>query len=448
MRRNAAHSIVTHGTPGEALSLPARPAQPMSRPRPLALRYRPARRTDVETLAELGHRAYRVSSLEKRRDFYTDHPRFGLRDVRVGELDGQIVASLVLYPLTVFVRGQRVPLTGVGSVAVSPEHRRRGVGEALLRAALRELRQRGDALCGLYAFRGSYFRRLGWGVSEIVHQLAVAPANLPVSDESRRVRRLMLPDRPHVEALYERVASQGHFALARTSAWWSQRLWTYPGDWVVYEGKRRGQVEGYLHYEADASDGPFELALTLSEFVAATPEAHRGLVGHLAALADQVREIQYAAPADGAWLALLRSAQNLRPGAAMGVLHDTGNVAHGMMLRVTDVKLALERLPVSPLARGEVALEVDDGVLAPNARAWRVRASEGGLMVRPESAGAARGLPRLKVPADALGPLLAGTLSPARAAEAGLLDASGGAAEVVERWFVARPAFAYPLNAF
>ena len=91
---------------------PVRPA------RPPAIRYRPARRTDVENLADLGARAYRVHSVEKRRDFYTEHPRFGLRDVRVGELDGQIVASLVLYPLKGWVRGQLVPVTGIGSVAV------------------------------------------------------------------------------------------------------------------------------------------------------------------------------------------------------------------------------------------------------------------------------------------------------------------------------------------
>src|SRR5437899_3374119 len=115
-------------------------------PRPPAIRYRPARRTDVETLAELAARTYRVASVEKRREFYTDHPRFGLRDVRVAELDGEVVASLVLYPLLACVRGQRLPLAGVGSVAVSPEHRRRGVGEAMMRGALRELRQSGRAL--------------------------------------------------------------------------------------------------------------------------------------------------------------------------------------------------------------------------------------------------------------------------------------------------------------
>ena len=422
--------------------------------RPPAMRYRPARRTDVETLAELGLLAYRVSSLEKRREFYTDHPRFSLRDVRVGELDGRIVASLVLYPLAGWVRGQRVPLTGVGSVAVSPEHRRRGVGETLMRSALRELRQRGSAFSALYAFRGSYYRKLGFGVIEVVQQLAVSPANLPASDETRRVRRLLLPDRPAVEALYERVAAQGHFALARTHEWWAQRLWGYPGDWVVYEGRRRGQIEGYLHYEVDTTHGPFHLGLTLTEFVAASPEARRGLVGYLASLADQVQEIHHAAPGDNLWLATLGTAQNLRPGAEIGVLLDTGGVAHGAMLRVTDVKAGLECLPVGPHARGEVVLDVDDPILPQNARAWRVVAREGRLHVKPETAGAehapkaGRGrLPRLKVPADALGPVVAGTLSATGAAAAGLIESSGGA-EVVEPWFRAKPAFLYPMNVF
>src|SRR6185295_11137939 len=250
-------------------------------PRPPAIRYRPARRTDVETLAELGTRTYRVASVEKRREFYTDHPRFGLRDVRVIELEGQVVASLVLYPFHAYVRGQKIPVTGVGSVAVSPEHRRRGVGEAGMRAALRELRQRGSHLSVLYPFRNYYYRRLGYGTIEYVHQLAVAAANLPLSDEARRVRRMLLPDRVAIEALYERAAQQGHFALTRAPEWWARRLWTYPGDWVVYEGKRRGQIEGYLYYEVENSRGPFRLAITLNEFVASTPEAHQGLLGHL-----------------------------------------------------------------------------------------------------------------------------------------------------------------------
>lgn len=423
---------------------------PPRAPRLPALRYRPARRTDVETLAELGLRAYRVSSLEKRREFYTDHPRFGLRDVRVGELDGQVVCSLVLYPFTAYVRGQRVPVTGVGSVAVSPEHRRRGIGEGMIRAMLRETRQDGRALSMLYAFRGSYYRKFGYGAVEMCQPLAFAPSNLPPSEEARRTRRLMLPDRPAVEALFERAASQGHFALGRTHDWWTRRLWNYPGDWVVYEGRRRGQIEGYIYYEVDSTQGPFKLAVSLIEFVATTPEAHRGLVGHLASLSDQVMEIHYAAPADNVWPLLLKTPQNLRPGAEIGLIADTGNLGVGAMLRFTDVRLGLERLPVWSQARGEIVLDVDDPILPPNARAYRVGARDGRLKVRPEPATTRtrRKLPRVSLTADMLGPIAAGTLSPLCAAEMGLIDSSGGAAETIERWFRARPAYIYRLNAF
>ena len=415
--------------------------------RPPALRCRAARRADIEALAALGQLAYRVSSLEQRLDFYTDHPRFGLRDVRVAELDGRIVASLVLYPLTAWVRGRRVPLAGVGSVAVSPEHRRQGVGEALLRAALRELRRGGRPLSALYAFRGSYYRKLGYGTVEVVHQLAVGPANLPLFPERRAVRRLRAADRPAVEALYARAAAAGHFALERGADWWAQRLWDYPGDWVVYAGAG-GRLEGYLHYEMDTTHGAFRLGMTLGEFVAVTPAARRGLVGHLASLADQVSEIHHAAPADNLWLATLRTAQNLRPGAEMGVLLDTGGVAHGAMLRVTDVKAALEALPVAPRARGEVVLTVEDAVLPQNALAWRVTARAGRLDVAPAPARGGRGrTPRLTVPADLLGPILAGTIAPTAAAAAGLIASDGGA-EAVEPWFASPPAFLYPMNVF
>lgn len=416
--------------------------------RPPALRYRPARRTDVENLAELGMLAYRVASLEKRRDFYTDHPRFSLRDVRVGELDGRMVASEVLYPLSAWVRGARVPVIGIGSVAVSPEHRRRGVAEALLRATLRELRQRGHAFAALYAFRGSFYRKFGWGVVEVVHELSFRPGNLPASDETRWVRRLMLPDRDAVQALYERVAQQhGHWALERRREWWERRLWSYPGDWVVYEGRRRGQIDGYLFYEVDAAKGPFELSLTVKEFVAGTPDAHRGLVGYLGSLSDQVKEMHVAAPADNAWLATLRTGETLHPGEALSLLTETGHVANGMMLRITDVKAALESLPLPPGARGEVLLEVQDAVLPANARAWRVAAKDGRLKVGAETGRRGRA-PRLHVPIDVLAPLVTGTLSAVRAAEDGLLDAGGGAAELVEPWFRGRAPFVHPLNGF
>jgi predicted acetyltransferase len=418
--------------------------------RPPALRYRPARRTDVDTLAELALRAYRVSSLEARREFYTEHPRFSIRDVRVGELDGEVVASLVLYPLLAWVRGVRLPVTGIGSVAVSPEHRRRGVGEALVRATLREMRQRGDTMSLLYAFRSDFYGKFGWSLVERTNLLSLPPAALPASDEARRVRKLRIPDRPAVQALFDhRVQAAGHFALARRPEWWEKRLWSYDGEWVVYEGRRRGSVEGYLQYQVDAADGPWKLVVTVNEFVASTPAAHRGLWGHLHALRDQAVEIVASVPGDELWPAMLADASNVNGEFKLGVIRSTGHLGYGAMLRLVDVKGALEVLPVEPHARGELTLEVDDPVLPHNARAWRVTAREGRLAVRPERPnGRGRALPKLAAPAATLAAIVAGTLAPSRAAEAGLADDVRGAAALMDGWFRARPAYLYPLNAF
>ena len=94
-----------------------------------AVRCRAARRADVESLADLGQRAYRVSSLERRREFYTDHPRFGLRDVRVAELEGAIVG---FGSLSTFRSRPAYATTVEDSVYLLDGHLRRGIGRALL----------------------------------------------------------------------------------------------------------------------------------------------------------------------------------------------------------------------------------------------------------------------------------------------------------------------------
>jgi predicted acetyltransferase len=109
------------------------------------------------------------------------------------------------------------------------------------------------------------------------------------------------------------------------------------------------------------------------------------------------------------------------------------------------VKAALEMLPIAPQARGEIALEVEDLVLAQNARTYRVGARDGRLRVAPYRGARA---PRLRVPVDILAQIYTGALSPRRAAEAGLIESSQGAADIADGWFRARPAFLYSFNLF
>lgn len=135
----------------------------------------------------------------------------------------------------------------------------------------------------------------------------------------------------------------------------------------------------------------------------------------------------------------------------LGVLRTTGHAGYGAMLRLLDVKSALESLPVSTHARGDVVVDVRDSVLPANERAWRVHVRDGQLSVRaetPRQAASRDRLPRLTASAEALAILVSGAISPVRAAECGLVEDQRGAAELMEPWFRARPVFLMPMNAF
>src|SRR5262249_5201006 len=224
-------------------------------------------------------------------------------------------------------------------------------------------------------------------------------------------------------------------------------LWGYEGEWLVYE-RRRGQVEGYLHVQVDSGDGPWKLVLTVNEFVALSPEAHRGLAGYLHGMRDQAVEVVMSTPSDAPWAAQLADAANLRGERNLGTVRSSGHAGYGAMLRLIDVKAALEGLPVASDARGEVVLEVRDEFLAQNDRAWRVEARDGRLAVRHETAAARESRPRLAATVEALAMVAAGAVSPVRAAEAGLVTSTRDAAEVLEPWFRARAVFLMPMNAF
>jgi predicted acetyltransferase len=187
----------------------------------------------------------------------------------------------------------------------------------------------------------------------------------------------------------------------------------------------------------------------VNEYVAHTPDAHRGLTGYLHGLRDQAVEIVIATPPDAPWAVQLADAANLRGEMKMGVVRSAGHAGYGAMLRLVDVKAALEMLPVASQARGEVVIEVRDKVLPQNERAWHVQARDGRLRVRAESVRLGRDkLPRLVADAETLAILTAGAIHPVVAAETGLVEDVRGAAEVMESWFRTRPVFLMPMNAF
>jgi predicted acetyltransferase len=337
--------------------------------------------------------------------------------VLVAEVDGDPAAALQLHPLRTRVAGREHRVAGVGSVAVSPLHRRRGLAARLVAEGLRRSRERGDSLSALYPFRISFYRRLGFGAAGTAEQYRLPPAAFPYDPAGPRVQRVVEDaDRAELDALYGRWMRNQTGQVVRTPAVWEQVLGQPDRVAVLYRAPD-GEPRAYCvaQYRADAP-AP-ERHLEVEEQVWTSPEGQRAIYGWLATLGDQWREILYRAHPDE-HLALRLADPRLPSGSApgWGLWAPFATLLNGPMYRILDLPAAWGGRP----AAGEgivMALEVRDEQLPENAGAWRVRLGPDGS--EAERGGGAADI-RLTLDVSVLSSLFVSGCSPSAAVAAGL----------------------------
>lgn len=148
---------------------------------------------------------------------------------------------------------------GVSGVTVAPTHRRRGLLSRMMAAELGAAKERGEALCGLYAAEYPIYGRYGFGA-------AVETANGHLDARAARWSRELpgtveivdLPvAREQAPRLYDRVRALTPGAVDRTAVMWERGL-----DLVPREGDtppkdvlhalcrdEAGEVVGYVRYK-------------------------------------------------------------------------------------------------------------------------------------------------------------------------------------------------------
>ena len=90
----------------------------------------------------------------------------------VAEQDGEIVGHIAFSP--VLIGGKDLGWFGLGPVSVWPNRQCGGIGSALIREGLQQLRQRGAAGCVLLG-DPAYYRRFGFSSDHALHYGDVPP---------------------------------------------------------------------------------------------------------------------------------------------------------------------------------------------------------------------------------------------------------------------------------
>jgi predicted acetyltransferase len=317
---------------------------------PPPLRLRAARLPDEAAALGAGdHRAFRDGTPEMWAAYYRDNTYLRHADgALVAEQNGALAGQCALLRFELALAGVDVPAYGIAAVGVAPEARRQGVADRLMREALRRIRRAGAPLALLYPFSVSFYRRFGYELCEWVDLLRVAPAQLPPSPLRRHVRRLdPAGDAAAVRALYQRCRAAGATGpFARDDYWWKEHVFRRADEWFVFEDPRTRRVEGLLGYEVPpAPVFPYQLA-SVHDFWAATPDAYAGMIGALAAFAEQFARIELYLPRGQGVPLLVEHGRNdveMETRAHVGAYSATCAMA-----RVVDVAAAFAAHPGAP----------------------------------------------------------------------------------------------------
>jgi len=342
----------------------------------------------------------------------------GVDTLLVGSDDRGVAAACQIHPLRQWIAGEAMPMTGIGTVAISPAHRKRGHAADLVTAALRAGRDRGDIVSALFPFRIAFYHKLGYGLAGEAQQYHVPATTLPDSSERARVALLDDDDgKLEALALYNCWASSQSGQLDRSPELWRQ----VTGEGRVLFGYRgyRGEMEGYtiVTYRIDLP--PQQRHLEVDELVWTTDAARRGLYAWLGSLGDQWQHILIRAlPSDrlGDWLREPRLPAGAAPPWRLAM--PAATLMNGPMFRVLDVRAAFEGRRVEPVPPIAVAMEVDDPQIEENRGSWRIAMDTGRAIV--ERTGALDVSLRMDI--ATLSRIFIGALSPSAAMRAGLLE--------------------------
>jgi predicted acetyltransferase len=297
------------------------------------------------------------------------------RQANVQELDrswavfesGEVVATGASYSTSLSIPGGELPCAAVSWLTVLPTHRRRGMLRQLVARVFDDAKKRGEPLAALWASGGSIYRRFGFGpaVAGSDYQIDIG-LDLPVLPESEPAEVRLEPVQTAVATIapvYERARAERGGMLARSSAWWTNRLLAGARRRLVVARDRSGNAGAYALYQTRGD--PPSATVELVELVAFSAADQVALWSYLCGLELAAMLEAPHRPVDDPLPFLFEDIRRPR-------LTGQGDC---LWLRLLDVPRALEqRLWTSDL---RLILDVGDPTLVANHGRWLLEATGG-----------------------------------------------------------------------
>lgn len=327
---------------------------------------------------------------------------------------------LCLVPMGQWFGGRAVDTLGVAMVGIAPEARGRGAAAALMQAAVEETLESGTPLSTLYPATWTLYRKAGYELAGRWYQLRLRLKECLPQDGGLEIRRADPADAPRIQDSYAAFARHQDGLLDRGPYVWGRVLHPRQGPAEGYLAMRKDRVEGYAFVALTASKA-IGYDLFLSDFVAATPEAGYSLLAFLARHRSLGHGAVWNACPEHPLLAML-------PERCWSI-EDSWT----WMLRIADLKAALEARGYAAGLRAVLDLEITDELLPRNAGRFRLEVEGGRAVLRPGGDG------RFRTNIRHLAGIYTGFFSPWSARAAGWLDAPDADMQAAAAIFAGSP---------
>ncbi len=377
---------------------------------------------DLPALARIMHHAFAsdVASCETwLRSAGIEH----LRSVRAGNA-GSIRGSLLRIPMGQHFGGKSVPMLGIAGVGVPPEARGQGVARRMMQEALVEAAGEGQALSGLYASTQALYRQVGYEQAGFQFRMRIPVRQIDVRSAKTSplsVRPLTPDDEDAVRSCYRGFAAsfngpldRGPYVWRRTRAW---RDKSYHG-FGVFDGR---SLEGYVFLAQEHGEHAYgKHDISIADVAFGTPRAAHRLLGFLADFATMGDTIVLNA----------------------GPLHPLISLTNAIMLpiekqeywmlRIVNVRKALEQRGYLPGAHGVVQLDLHDPLIPANAGTWTLRVERGQAEIKKEN----QVRPTIRTTTQALVPLYTGLYTARQLRLMGWLEGDDAAIDAADAMFM------------
>jgi predicted acetyltransferase len=275
----------------------------------------------------------------------------------IGEENGVTTTACRVNDYLVARGNAQVRCGGVAAVATLAEHRQQGHGTQFMKDLLRLMKENGQPISSLYAFRDPWYAKLGYATCGWRWKIVCPAHRFPKTENTLPTRQIATENVSELNDCYTAYIRNHSGSVLRTPTQWQKRMGSAQKPPLVFAVG--DPIEGYAWIKVTQFWGDADVG----EVAWSTERGRQSILAAIRGFCHNQTTITWMEPPNSRLLAT-----NFDQGIEMSLYRPT-------MHRVLDVEAAVKAL--KPQGSGVLSFSVQDPLITENDGAWRAEWNEG-----------------------------------------------------------------------